>query len=120
MFIYIIIAEFLVGVTHLFGFMIRALHLRNKPKEYRTNLKRYAIIVASYFIILFLLWFGLMEIQERHPAYGPGTLQNWAQSVFMGYLFVVPWLIAVYYWSIIYGPADKSPNVNREFVAPIT
>ena len=83
-----------VGPIQLIGFIIRVCNLKGKSVVYKNRLMTYGKIILSYgltwlIVIPLIKTYSLM----RSPEF---------EILFFSYLFIVPALIAIYYWSIIY------------------
>ena len=88
---YYLIALLLVGIVQLIGCIIRLFFLKNKKTSYKRNLKKYLLMVGIYVSGLFL--FSFLEMNEQL------NLGNFFNNV---YLIILPSLIAIYYWIIVY------------------
>jgi len=94
---------FLVGCTQVFGGLLRLATSGSKSKDYKSNLTRYIVIVAFYFIVLFFL----TELQASLK----GNNSNLVESFIYIHLGGVSAIIAIYYWYIVYfkvyGPSEN-------------
>jgi cell division protein FtsW (lipid II flippase) len=87
MLIYLIpLLQFFVGLVHIID-AISSYAQKERPRAYYKNLERYALVVLGYFGILF--------VSAQLPTDCiPGVLLP------ITYLFIIPWIIAAYYWNI--------------------
>ncbi len=94
----------LMGAVHVLGAIIRLLSGKEKYEGYRAKLISYLIIVILFFTILIFH----ENIFRLHDFI--------SDDVFILFLFIIPWIIAAYYWSIIYHKSNdiiESPKSSR-------
>lgn len=86
--------QIIVGFTNIAGALIRIVIPYERNKTYKRDLGRYLILVLSYGLLYYLI--GLLF---------EGTISEWLA---LGYVFVLPWCLAIYYWSIIFSPKNST------------
>lgn len=86
--------QMIVGAIHILGAIIRLIIPYTRNSTYKNNITKYLLIVMLYFFILFV---G-----------GPIIGSYISEYVGLAYVFVVPWGIAIYYWTIIFSPKNSS------------
>lgn len=105
--ILILYCQILVGLVQPFACLIRLAFSKGKHPDYRKNLLMYALLVVVYFIPIVI---------AANMSYT--LLSNIPEWLITLYLFIIPWIIATYYYYIVY---KRYPTVRQqEFVEPIT
>jgi len=82
--------QILVGAVNLLGAIIRLIIPYNRNETYKRNLLRYLMIVMIYGALFYISGYFFEDIIS--------------EALALAYIFIVPWGIAVYYWTIIFSP----------------
>jgi len=96
----------LMGIIHVIGALLRLCFGNKIYTTYKSKLAKYLLIVGIYFLIMIL--FTNVEYLNGHITNDLGTV----------YIAIIPWFIAVYYWTIIYGITKT--NTTKETHSLIT
>ena len=86
----LVILYLLLGVTHIVTAIAKYFSKNNADQKYRTQFGRYLIGVIAYFLSLLVAW-NVFNLEKNMNQY---------ETLLLLYLFVVPWILAVYYWQI--------------------
>jgi len=98
----------LMGLIHVLGAIIRLGFGKNRYPGYKNKLAKYLLIVGIYFLVIVL--FEKVDLVGNH-------LNN---SMGLAYLFGLPWIIAGYYWHIIYKEEKKEMEESEPRIDPLT
>jgi len=90
----ILIFQFFVGLTNFIGCIIRLVLESNRYFDFYK--KKLYIYLTS--VLIYLIGFVIFSIEFNASIYKLGN-QN---IMFDIYFLIIPWLLAIYYWSIIY------------------
>lgn len=90
----------LMGLIHLVGAFIRFCFGKDKYPDYKKKLASYLLIVGIYFLLM---------IAATNIPFIYSHISNTIGTIYIG---IIPWFIAGYYWTIIYGPTEKKPSTN--------
>ena len=106
MLFYFYILLLVVGIAQISGFLIRLFSMKSKPSAYRQRLKTYGLLVLVYFLLLTVA--SLLEMNEY---------VNWSEGFIIVYIFIVPILLAVFYWNAVYRKYDRTTGQEKHKIS---
>ena len=89
-----------MGIVHVLGALGRFLFGKKKYPDYKSKLAKYLLTVGIYFLIMIV--FLNVDVLSK-------IITN---SVGFIYIGIIPWFIAGYYWTIIYGGPEEVSNTE--------
>ena len=82
----------LMGIIHFIKALYKYFMIDDDQLKYKSELFKYILGVILYFLILLIAW-NILNIERNMDKY---------EDLLMIYLFIIPWILAIYYWKINY------------------
>jgi len=100
MFVYVYILLLAAAIFQVVGFLLRLFFTKSKrTNPYRERLKIYGSLVLVYFILLLVAF--ILEMNH---------IVSWNTVFIVIYIFIIPAMLAIYYWNAVYRKYDEKTN----------